>query len=290
MSIRIFASSALALFLTLAPLRAQSTLGTITGLVTDSTGAVIPNAVVVATNTLTGVKAQTVTSNTGNYVIPNLQVGPYELGVAISGFKGITRSGISVSSNDNLRIDVTLEVGQTSERIIVSAEAPPLKTESTEVSSVMENKLVNDMPLAVAGIGGGMRNAFQIMMMMPQVKSGNGEGAWDDLQVGGGQQHDWNVSVDGLSVEQGWRNHVGYMNRLTPTVDAVEEFRIETAAFKAEDSRASGGNISITTKSGTNSLHGAAFDYYQSQRLNTNSWQNNKFGRPKSIFQRHDFV
>jgi hypothetical protein len=69
------------------------------------------------------------------------------LGVAISGFKGITRSGISVSSNDNLRIDVTLEVGQTSERINVSAEAPPLKTESTEVSSVMENKLVNDMPL-----------------------------------------------------------------------------------------------------------------------------------------------
>jgi hypothetical protein len=80
--------------------------------------------------------------------------------------------------------------------------------------------------------------------MMPQVKSGNGESAWDDFQVGGGQQHDWNVSVDGLSVEQGWRNHVGYMNRLTPTVDSVEEFRIETAAFKAEDSRASGGNIS----------------------------------------------
>ena len=100
------------------------------------------------------------------------------------------------------------------------------------------------MPLAIAGIGGGMRNAFSIMMMMPQVKSGNGEGAWDDFQVGGGQQHDWNVSVDGLSVEMGWRNHVGYMNRLTPPVDSVEEFRIDTAAFKAEDSRASGGNIS----------------------------------------------
>ena len=119
--------------------------------------------------------------------------------------------------------------------MVVTAEAPPLKTESTEVSTTMENKLVNDVPLAVAGIGGGMRNAFSIMMMMPQVKSGNGESAWDDLQVGGGQQHDWNVSVDGLSVEMGWRNHVGYMNRLTPAVDAVEEFRIETAAFKAED-------------------------------------------------------
>src|SRR2546430_17328176 len=79
------------------------------------------------------------------------------------------------------------------------------------------------------------------------------------------------------------------MNRLTPTVDSVEEFRIETAAFKAEDSRASGGNISITTKSGTNELHGSAFDYYQAQQVNANSWQSNKLGRAKSIFHRHDF-
>ena len=264
-------------------------MGTITGLVTDSSGAVIPNAVVVATNTATGGKAQTLTSSTGNYVIPGLQVGSYDVSVAVSGFKTWSRSGVGVSSNGNLRVDVALEVGQTSERVTINAEAPPLKTESTEVSSVMENKLVNDVPLAVAGIGGGMRNAFQIMMMMPQVKSGNGESAWDDFQVGGGQQHDWNVSVDGLSVEQGWRNHVGYMNRLTPTVDSVEEFRIETAAFKAEDSRASGGNISITTKSGTNELHGSLFDYYQSQRFNTNSWQNNKLGRAKSIFHRNDY-
>src|SRR5258707_5596163 len=289
MSTRSFLASTFALILSLGSLQAQSTLGTITGLVTDSSGAVIPNAVVVATNTATGAKAQTVTSSTGNYVIPNLPVGPYEVSVAISGFKASSRSGINVSSNDNIRLDMTLEVGQTSERVNVSAEAPPLKTESTEVSSTMENKLVNDVPLAVAGIGGGMRNAFQIMMMMPQVKSGNGEGAWDDLQVGGGQQHDWNVSVDGLSVEQGWRNHVGHMNRLTPAVDSVEEFRIDTAAFKAEDSRVSGGNISVTTKSGTNEFHGTAFDYYQSQRFNANTWFNNKLGKPKSIFHRNDF-
>src|ERR1043165_10292645 len=100
-----------------------------------------------------------------------------------------------------------------------------------------QRRLVGDARLAVAGIGGGMRNAFSIMMMLPQVKSGNGESAWDDFQVGGGQQHAWNVSVDGLSVEMGWRNHVGYMNRLTPPVDAVQKYRIETAAFKAEDSR-----------------------------------------------------
>lgn len=282
-------AAALSLLVCTSALVAQSTLGTITGVVTDSTGAVIPNAVVVATNTATGVRAQTVSSSTGNYVIPNLQVGPYEISVAVSGFKTFNRSGINLSSNDNLRVDVTLQVGQTSERVEVTAEAPPLKTESTEVSTTMENKLVTDMPLNASGIGGGMRNAFSIMMMMPQVKSGNGESAWDDLQIGGGQQHDFNVSVDGMSVEMGWRNHVGYMNRLTPAVDAVEEFRIDTAAFKAEDSRVSGGNISITTKSGTNELHGLLFDYYQSQRFNANNWLNNKLGRRKSVFHRNDY-
>ncbi len=167
-------------------LYAQNTLGTITGLVADTSGAVIPTVVVTARNTATGVRAQTSTSSTGNYVIPSLPVGPYEIRVSSPGFKTYTRSGINLNSNDNLRADITLEVGQASEQVSVTAEAPPLKTESTEVSTTMENKLVTDMPLAVAGIGGGMRNAFSIMMMMPQVKSGNGENAWDDLQVGGG--------------------------------------------------------------------------------------------------------
>ncbi len=268
---------------------AQSTMGTITGLVTDSSQAVIPGATVVARNTATGAEARTVTSNTGNYVLLNLSVGSYEVSVTQTGFKSWSRTGIALSSNETIRMDIALEVGQVTERIQVTAEAPVLKSESTEVSTTMEKNLVEQVPLPIAGIGGGMRNAFSIMMMLPQVKSGNGEGAWDDLQIGGGQQHDWNVSVDGLSVEMGWRNHVGYMNRLTPPVDSVEEFRIDTAVFKAEDSRASGGNISVTTKSGTNDLHGSAFDYYQSQKLNANSWGNNRLGRPKSIFHRNDF-
>src|SRR5258706_14229062 len=108
MSIRSCLTTTSALILVIGSLQAQSTLGTITGLITDSSGAVIPNAVVVATNTATGAKAQTISSSTGNYVVPNLPVGPYEVGVAISGFKAWARSGINVSSNDNLRIDVTL--------------------------------------------------------------------------------------------------------------------------------------------------------------------------------------
>src|ERR1700704_6533517 len=103
---RCFLVATFAVILSLGSLQGQSTMGTITGIVTDSSGAVIPNAVVVATNTATGGKAQTLTSSTGNYLIPGLQVGPYEVSVAISGFKTWTRSPINVSSNGNIRIDV----------------------------------------------------------------------------------------------------------------------------------------------------------------------------------------
>ena len=264
-------------------------MGTITGLVTDSSQAVMPGVVVAARNLETGGETKTATSATGNYSLPGLRVGRYELNVAQPGFKAWTRADLVLSSADSVRVDIVLQVGQTSERVEVTGEAAALRTESTEVSTTMEQKLVDNLPLPIAGIGGGMRNAFSLMIMLPQVRTGDGQSSWDDFNVGGGQQHAWNVSVDGLSVEMGWRNHVGYMNRLTPPVDAVQEYRIETASFKAEDSRASGGNITLTTKSGTNQLHGSAFDYYQSQVLDANTWRNNQFGAPKSIYHRNDF-
>jgi hypothetical protein len=268
---------------------AQVTQGVVTGLVSDSTGAVIPGVKVIARNVATGVQAETVSSSTGNYVIPNLQVGTYEVSVSASGFKSWNRTGIVLFGGDNIRVDVSLEVGQVSERVTVTGAAPVLKTETTEVSSTMERKLVEQLPVPSVGVGGGMRNAFNMMMMLPQVKSNNGEGAWDDLMVGGGQGFDWNVSVDGLSVEIGFRNHPGYMNRLTPALDAVEEFRIDTAAFKAEEGHASGGMITLITKSGTNQFHGSLFDHYQSQRLDANTWGNNRLGGKKAIYHRNDF-
>src|SRR5260370_7504299 len=114
MSVRLFSAAAFVIAAFISALQAQSTLGTITGLVTDSSGAVVPNAVVVATNTATGAKAQTVSSNTGNYVIPNLQVGPYDVNVSTTGFRAWERTGINVKGADNLRIHLALELSPTS--------------------------------------------------------------------------------------------------------------------------------------------------------------------------------
>ena len=127
-----------------------------------------------------------------------------------------------------------------------------------------------------------MRNAFSIMMMLPQVKSGNGESAWDDFQVGGGQQHDWNVSVDGLSVEMGWRNHVGYMNRLTPPVDSVQEFRLrpprsrpKTAAPAAATSRSRPSPAQMSCMARLSTITRASVS-------TPTAGCNNKLGRPKA--------
>src|SRR5262245_11082987 len=123
-----------------ATLLPQSSTGTFTGLVSDATGAVIAGAKITARNINTGEAVETVSSGTGNYVIVGLRVGSYELSANVAGFKSWVRGPIALSSNDNVRIDMNLEVGSTTEQVKVTAEAPPLKTESTEVSTVMENK------------------------------------------------------------------------------------------------------------------------------------------------------
>jgi hypothetical protein len=126
-------------------------------------------------------------------------------------------------------------------------------------------------------------------MMMPFVRSGNGQSAGDDFQIAGGQLNDWNLSIDGLTAEIGWRNFVSYNNSLLPNLDTIQEFRNDTAAFKAEQGRMSGGSMTAVVKSGTNTLHGRAFDYYDTQYLDANSWLNNKLGRAKAIYHRNDF-
>src|SRR5690349_16292113 len=120
---------------------AQTNMGTVTGLVTDRSGAVLPGVAVTAKNTATGAEANTVTSSTGNYLIPNLPVGPYQISVSHTGFKTWSRAGISLSAGENIRADALLDVGQVTERVEVTSEAAQLKTESTEVSTTMEQKL-----------------------------------------------------------------------------------------------------------------------------------------------------
>jgi hypothetical protein len=155
-------------------------------------------------------------------------VGTYRVTVSLTGFKEVSQTGVVLSANQTMRADAVLEIGAVSERIEVVANAAALKTESTEVSATMERKLVEDLPVAAAGVGGGgMRNVFNLMLMLPQVSSTSGDTSWkEDLRFGGGQSMDFSINVDGLPVEVGWRNMLSYQARLVPNIDSVQEFRL----------------------------------------------------------------
>lgn len=264
--------------------------GSITGLVKDGTGAVVPFARVTAKNEATGVPYSVASSATGNYAIPDLPVGSYAVTVSLEGFKTWTRSKVLVTSGEAVRIDVVMAVGEVAERIEVSGGPAALQTESVQVSSSMERAQVENLPVPVGQIQG-IRTPLSLMIMLPEVRTDTGEGSGNtpSMRIGGGQASGWSVNVDGQRIETGWRNLLSEQRLLTPPVDAVEQFRVDMGSYRASDAESSGGSVTMVSKSGTNELHGSAFEYYQSQVLNANSWLNNKLGRDKSVFHRNDF-
>ena len=267
-----------------------TTTGSITGLVKDATGAVVPSATVTAKNEATNVPYSAASSATGNYAIPNLPVGSYALTVSLAGFKTWTRSSVLVSSGEEVRMDVVMVVGEVAETIEVTGGPAALQTESTDVSSSMERTQVEELPIPVGQIQG-VRTALSLMIMLPEVRTDTGEGSGNtpSMRIGGGQASGWSVNFDGQRIETGWRNLLSEQRLLTPPVDAIEQFRVDMGSYKASDPQAGGGSVTLVSKTGTNQFHGSAFEYYQSQQLNANSWLNNKLGREKSVFHRHDF-
>src|SRR5690349_19887478 len=172
---RVLSTSICLILLTISAL-AQNDRGTITGQVKDQAGAVIPNAIVVASNNGSGSESRTATTDTGNYTIPSLPVGTYTLSVEVLGFKKFVQKNIQVQVSITNRIDVTLEVGATSDTVTITAEAAQLKTESAEQSTIIQTSTINSLPLNFGGGGGSsgnIRSPFAFNILSPGV-SGTG--------------------------------------------------------------------------------------------------------------------
>lgn len=244
------------------PLFGQSTTQAIQGLVTDTTGAVIADVKVTMTNVDTGVTQTTTTNSTGNYNFPLIQVGNYEVKVEQAGFKTEIARNIRVATAAQVRQDFKLEVGQVAENIEVSANAVQLNTENATVGGVVENKRIIDLP-----ING--RNMVGLAVLVPGVQFGERTGRGDGL--GGfpipgsgfsvsanGQRETFQVvSLDGVDAKDPRINITNFV----PSIEAIEEFKIQTNAFTAEYGFGGGANVQITMKSGTNRLHGTFFDF-----------------------------
>ncbi|HEY4361139.1 MAG TPA: TonB-dependent receptor [Bryobacteraceae bacterium] len=239
--------------------------GTITGTITDASGAAAPNVSIDAKNTDTGAVFHGGTSNTGNYVIP-VPAGKYEISVTATGFKKYVRSNISVVTASDTRQDVSLDVGAVTDTVTVTDVAPLMKTESGEVSHTITTADVNDLPVLTTNGGGGpfgnIRDPLQEIILLPGTAYQNGLA----VVVNGLPANSENIRIEGQdSTSNIWK--IAQQNS-QGGVDAIQEVAVQTSNFAAEFGQAAGGYFNYTMKSGTNAFHGSAYDYFVNEALN----------------------
>jgi len=253
------------LAITALPAFSQATTATMDGIVRDPTGAVVPGATVIITNVETRVASTWTTDAEGRFIAPFLQPGNYEVSIEKSGFKKALRRGITLLVADTSRIDVTLEVGATSDTVTAMAEAPLVKTDTSELGQVIEAKPIDELPLN-SGTG---RNFTALMTLVPGAIRTNPVGVFDAPQgnssfaINGQRDGANNYMIDGAD-----NNEVllGIVTTLPPP-EALGEFKLQTNAFSAEFGRAGGAVINVSTRSGTNDLHGSLYEFIRNSAM-----------------------
>ena len=246
----------------------QTSLATVTGTITDSTGAVMANAPVEIRNRDNGQVYRAASSDTGNFTLSQLAIGDYDLSVTVPGFKTFAHTGFHLAAAQTMREDVILEVGQTTESVTVTAEASLLKTESSEVGQNVTLSQLNNLPvLQVGATAQGFRDPFVSVRLVPGVRYAN-IGSTATMVVNGTPANTVQIRLDGMTAVPTGTRLLGATMETQPSVDAVEEVSIQTSNFAAEYGAAGGAMVNMVSKSGTNQFHGTAYDYGTNEALN----------------------
>src|SRR5271169_3921348 len=220
LSVARVAVAALSLLLPVASLFGQSERGTITGVVHDSSGAVVPNAKVTIVSQATNTTLTMTTNDAGEYTAPSLQIGAYTVKITKEGFKTSEVRGIALDASQTVRADVTLEVGSSTQAIEVMASAVQLQTEDAKSSTTIQNKLVNDLPLVV---GGTVRTPFDLASMAPDAKNLGGD---NGFMLGGGQAASYGTSLDGVSTNTSRALQKSWIASNSPSIEAIDQFTV----------------------------------------------------------------
>jgi hypothetical protein len=244
--------------------------GAITGTVSDSTGAVVPNATVNLVNTDQGITLETKSNASGGFTFSPLRIGNYQLTVTAQGFSKTTQKNLKVSVAQVLQVNVALKLGAATETVEVNTAPPLLQTEEASVGQVIGQQEVNALPLNgrnftfLAQLGAGMQT--------PQADT-RGNAASGAFSANGLRPAQNNYLLDGIDNNS---NAVDFLNGtnfiILPPVDAIQEFKVQTADFSAELGRSAGAVLNATIKSGTNSLHGAAWEFFRNDKLDAVDW------------------
>jgi Carboxypeptidase regulatory-like domain/TonB dependent receptor len=255
--------------LTVITVWAQAT-ATIIGTVLDSGGNVIANASVTVTQKETGLTRQVTTSDRGNYVVHSLPVGTYTVAVEMKGFKRKSVTGITLQVNEEPRIDITLEVGEVSETVTINSQTPLLQTESASVGQVIDNRYTTQIPL-------NGRDFSQLILLTPgavtrpggfELSTGASTGSLGSGGAIGGRDAHNNFTIDGAGNNARQFGNVA----LRPSIDVIQEFKVQTNSYSAEFGQAAFGQITLVTKSGTNQFHGSVFEFMRNDNLDARNF------------------
>jgi len=268
-------------------LRAQTTNGGIQGTITDPSGAAVSGASVTGRNMDTGLSFTTTTTDAGIYSLPNLPPGRYAVVVEVPNLKRYSREGVTVVTGTVVSLDMEMQIGAVSENVTVNADASQLQTATSDIGTTVQSTLVANLPLEVSGT---IRNPVQFIELVPGfvggVANNPGSNSSDDFKVNGGQEGGTDVLVDGVSISLVSANT--QWNKGVST-EGVQEFKVLQSNFSPEYGESGDGIVSLTLKSGTNELHGSAYDYLRNKSLDANSWKNNLLGSPRSVDTQNDF-
>ena len=263
------------LFVLAFPASAQVSTAEVRGTIFDSTGAAVGNAKVTATNTATNVAHTTMSDAAGGYQLTLLPPGDYQLAVEVTGFRKLVQSGLTLQINQQSRIDLAVQLGQVSETVEVSAQAPLLDADSSSLGTVVTEKLVSQLPL-------NGRNFVQLATLSPGV-NGVGFSATgtimsgtrpDDRRPGteifsnGNREGSNNFLYDGIDDNE----RLTLSIVLRPAVEAVREFKIQTNMYSADIGRNSGAVVDVITKSGTNQFHGSLFEFLRNSAMDARNF------------------
>src|SRR3989449_67661 len=274
---------------------AQVTGATLSGTVTDTSGAVIPGVMVSVKNRGTGVVRNVSSDEAGFYSAPNLLAGSYQVTASAAGFSTVTQSNITLTVGAQQQLNISLMVGETAQVVEVTAAAPLVQVTSSLISGVVESTTVRELPLngrdwaslatlspGVTGLNGEVQLPFE----SGALRGNRGFGA--QLSISGGRPTQNNYRLDGLSIAD-YTNGSGSVAGGTLGVDAIQEFSVITGNYSAEYGRTSGGVINAISKSGTNEFHGDVYNFLRNDKLDANDFFSNRAGQPRPTLRRNQF-
>jgi hypothetical protein len=262
---------------------AQSVRGSIAGSVTDASGASISGAIVTAVDEASGGRSATKSTSAGIYRFPDMPIGRYTITVSAPGFQTVASKGVPVQVNSTSPLDVQLPAGAVTETVTVDASAPHIETESSDISGTISDKQIHDLPLSLAAGVGGLRSPETFVFLLPgtagpgtatQAGPINQNGVWL-ARIGGGQAFGNETLLDGASIQRS--ENGSSFDETSPSIEALEEFKVTTSTPSAEFGRTTGGITSFSVKSGTNDFHGLAFAIVKNRVFDANTWFNNGY-------------